>query len=266
MPSPFPGMDPYLENPRGFPDFHHELISLIKQALNEQLYPRYRARAEERVYIAQDERPERLLVVPDIAVKRYQPSSPREQEVGTTTLAISEPIELVTLLDEEIREAYLAIYDQHQEQVVTIIEILSPSNKIQGSAGFESYRAKRFQVQYSTTHLVEIDLLRTGVKMLDVPEVARSDYYVHVSDAQRRPKGWVWPIFLPQRLPQIRIPLGPDDEPARIDLQAIVSEAYDRSHYEADFNYQRDPVPPLPAHYLAWADELLKSQSLRPRG
>lgn len=262
MPSPFPGMDPYLENPSLFPDFHHELIARIKQTLNDMLHPRYRARVEERVYISQDDGPPQQRIIPDVSLKLADPSSHSGKKPSSSQM-VAEPIELITLIEEEVHEAYVAIYDRSGQHLVTIIEVLSPANKAAGSAGLESYRSKRFQIQHSSTHLVEIDLLRSGVRLLDVPDVPVCDYHIHVSEHGRRPRGWVWPILLNQRLPEIRIPLGPQDEPLAFDIQALVDSAYDASHYEAEIDYRRDPVPPLPVQYASWADDLLKAQGLR---
>jgi hypothetical protein len=50
MPSPFPGMDPYLEHPRSWPNFHHRLITAIAIHLGPQLRPKYRVVVEEAMY------------------------------------------------------------------------------------------------------------------------------------------------------------------------------------------------------------------------
>src|SRR5688500_8458815 len=122
MPSPFPGMDPYLENPSGFSDFHHELISLIKQTLNDRLHPRYFARAEDRVYVSHEDDPGRHALVPDVTVKHLEVERrlPGHGTVGS--LAVAEPLEMVTLIDEEIREPFISIHDSRGERVVTVIE------------------------------------------------------------------------------------------------------------------------------------------------
>ena len=50
MPSPFPGMDPYLEAPELWPDFHHELISAILERMNLLLRPAYHSKVEDKVF------------------------------------------------------------------------------------------------------------------------------------------------------------------------------------------------------------------------
>src|SRR5438876_5561917 len=121
MPSPFSGMDPYLETPALWPDVHHELISEIRAALNPRLRPRYVARVELRVYISDDDDPGRQALVPDVRVE-------------------------TTLMDEEIEEAFLKIIHVESEALVTRIEVLSPTNKIRGSRGRASFMAKRNEI------------------------------------------------------------------------------------------------------------------------
>jgi hypothetical protein len=260
MPSPFPGMDPYLENPARWPDFHLELISVLKQALNDQLQPRYYALAEERVYVSREDDPGRQLYVPDVSIRVARNVPPRELSGAT---AVSEPIEVVTMQEEEVHEPYVSIYDSEGHQIVSVIEVLSPSNKIVGSEGFRSYRGKRMELQRSSTNLLEIDLLRTGARMLRVPEVEQSDYHVHLSAHGKRPMGSIWPILLSQHLPAVRLPLLEKDPDARLDLQTVFNTVYDRSHYQAIIDYSRDPIPSLPEHYSQWANDLLRTKGLR---
>ena len=143
MPSPFPGMDPYLESPVIWPDVHHGLISGIQAVLNPSLRPRYVARVELRVYISDDDDPGREALVPDVRVER----SPRRKGVrqAKTELApaVTEPLIVPTLMDEEIEEAFLKILHVESEELVTVIEVLSPTNKIRGSRGRASFMAKR---------------------------------------------------------------------------------------------------------------------------
>ena len=89
------------------------------------------------------------------------------------------------------------------------------------------------------------------------------EYLVHVSRVEQRPKGLLWPIRLSQRLPVIPIPLRPEDPDASLDLQAVITTAYDRAGYDLSVDYTRDPVPPLTGEWAAWADGLLKAKGLR---
>lgn len=260
MPSPFPGMDPYLENPATWPDFHHALIGAIKESLNAHITPRYYALVEHRVYISREDDPGRQLFVADVAVHLHADAQRRDTPTKPTATL---PVEVITMLDEEIQEPYLAIYDQQRRRVVTVVEVLSPANKMTGSDGFASYRAKRNEIQRSAANLVEIDLLRAGRKLLEIPLVQRSDYCIHVSKAASRPRGSVWPVMLENRLPEIDIPLLDDDAPVPFDLQKAIDDVYRRAQYEVIIDYKRACVPPLPDRLAEWADNLLRQKGLR---
>src|SRR5262249_38938181 len=138
MPSPFPGMDPYLEDPLIWPGVHNLLIAATATALNRLIRPRYVARIEQRVYVV---RPRRELI-PDVTVQR-QAVAPRRKdraETGTATLPASDPCWEVLLEPSEVRETFLEIRPaRSRAQVVTVLEILSPTNKLASGEGRESY-------------------------------------------------------------------------------------------------------------------------------
>jgi hypothetical protein len=260
-------MDPYLEEPGLWPDVHHELMSVAREFLNQQVRPKYHVRIEDRVYISDENDPGRQVIIPDLriaqsGVKRPPATLPSTflNEAGS---AVAEPIELTTLIEDEIHEARLEVIDRQQRTIVTVIELLSPTNKVAGARGRASYLEKRTEVMNSPSHFVEIDLLRGGVPLTARELVPPADYYVHVSRKQRRPKGSVWPILLPQRLPIIPIPLRPEDDDAPLDLQHVLATAYQRAAYDLEVDYGQDPQPPLPETYVAWADELLRVKGLR---
>lgn len=267
MPSPFPGMDPYLEDPGLWPDVHHEILSEARSFLTGLLRPKYLVRIEERVYITNESDPGRVVLVPDIRIAarpgwEARPFDPREGEGGGVDVA--EPVVADTMMEDEIHEARIEIMDRDQRRVVTVIELLSPTNKVPGSRGQTSFEQKRGEVLHSSSHWVEIDLLRAGAGI----EVAKfshpREYLVHVSRANKRPKGTLWPIRLSQRLPVVPIPLRPEDPDAPLDLQAVLTTAYDRAGYDLSVDYTRDPVPPLPEEWAVWSDRLLRSKGVRP--
>lgn len=68
MPSPFPGMDPYLEHPDLWPGVHHWLIIEIARLLSPQLRPKYRVAVEVRMYETTGEN-SLLVGIPDVTVK-----------------------------------------------------------------------------------------------------------------------------------------------------------------------------------------------------
>src|SRR5947209_1507782 len=164
MPSPFPGMDPYLENPALWRGVHHLLIADIDISLNALVRPRYVARIEERVYVAQTDRD----VWPDVLVRdspRTGKRSPRRtaRARGGEGNGESDPPLLLTVEPVEVREAFVVIREvQGAGRIVTVIEVLSPSNKTRGTPGRRQYQEKQKEILHSRTHLLEIDLLRYG--------------------------------------------------------------------------------------------------------
>jgi hypothetical protein len=223
MPSPFPGMDPYLEHPGRWPDVHHRLISIASDVLAEQLRPKHLVRIAERVY--------------------------RSDEYG--------------LVEDEIREARLEIIDRESRSVVTVIEFLRPPNKIPHSPGEISYREKRLEVMHSPSHVVEVDLLRSGTGIEVQGLLPPHDYLVHESSVDDLPKGRIWAIPLECPLPKVEIPLRGTDPAAVLDLQQVVNAAYDLGDYDLDIDYHVEPVPPLSPDKAEWPDRLLKSKKLR---
>ena len=238
MHSPFPGMDPYLEDPGLWPDVHHQLISEIQAILTGQLRPKYCVRIEERVYVSDENDPGRQVIIPDVR-------------------------EVTSLIDDEIHEAYLNVIDREQRQVVTVIEVLNPANKVAGARGRDSYYQKRQEVMNSPTHLVEIDLLRAGDPVNFRELLPPHDYLVHVSIRQGRPRARAWPILLRQRLPIVEVPLKPEDPPAPLDLQQVITTAYERAGYDLTINYGREPNPPLRGDKAEWAAHLLQTKGMR---
>jgi hypothetical protein len=237
MPSPFPGMDPYLEDPPHWPGVHLQLISEIQAALNRVLLPRYFAAAEDRVYVSDEDDPGRAVIDPD----------------GTVTLP----------REEEVHEPYLQVVERASQQVVTVIEVLSSANKVGGARGRTEYTAKRSDVLASETNWVEIDLLRAGEPILARELYPECEYTVHVSRASQRPKAVVWSIRLQQRLPGIPIPLKGKEPDAELDLQAVVAGTYERGAFGVRLDYAAEPVPPLSTEVAKWANKLLKQKKLR---
>ena len=253
MPSPFPGMDPFLETSNLWPDVHHGLISEMQAMLNRALKPQYHVRIEERVYISDENDPGRSVIVPDVCVVARE--SGAGNWVGGTGVTVAEPVVATTLIDDEIHEARLEIIDCQQRRVITVIEVLSPTNKVPGARGQASYQQKRQEVMQSPSHLVEIDLLRSGVGIFARETLPPHDYLVHISQRDRRPKGTVWPILLQQKLPVIPIPLKPNDPDTSLDLQIVLNTAYDRGSYDLEINYQGNPMPMLTERQMQWAKE-----------
>jgi hypothetical protein len=247
MPSPFPGMDPWLEDPGLWPDVHTTLIVGLREALVPALRPRYVVRVEERVYL--DDDPGGVLV-PDLAVRGAPPMAPSSSSAHGASVA---PVVLPTVMDVEVRERLLTIRAADSDEVVTVIEVLSPSNK-RGpeSEGRRQYLARRGHVLHSTAHLVELDLLRGGHRVPMLRPLPAAEYYAIVGRADRRPQCEVWPVGLRDRLPTIPIPLRAEEQVA-LDLQGVLDVAYDRAGWADAVNRAPDPTPPLREDDLAWA-------------
>ena len=258
MPSPFPGMDPYLESPVIWPDVHHGLISGIQAELNPGLRPGYVARVELRVYISDDEDPGREALVPDVRVEKVPRRKGAGRPKSATSLVAAKPLIVPTLMDEEIEEAFLKIIHVESEALVTVIEVLSPTNKIRGSQGRKSFMEKRQDVLNSSVHWVEIDLLRAGVPSVTDPPLPPSDYRILISRADQRTRTRYWPVSVRESLPVIDIPLRGKDPEVPLDLGAVFRTAYDRAAYDASVDYGKPPQPPLEGDDAKWARELLR--------
>jgi uncharacterized protein DUF4058 len=253
-------MDPYLEDPGLWPDVHHEFISTSRALLNPQLGPRYVVRIEERVYVAEDDA-NFLFRIPDLRVAE-KPSRPNQRETPAEVPAATLPLTMTTLFEEEVRESRLEIVDREGREVVTVIEFLSPANKVSSSAGRASFMKKRNEVMHSNSHWVEIDLLRQGQSSFPIHK-NECYYRAHASRVEMRPRGYVWPIHLHDRLPIIQIPLRTADADVALDLQTVCEVSYDRAAYDRTLDYQRESNPPLSTADSAWADALLRQKGLR---
>jgi len=263
MPSPFPGMDPYLETPDLWPDVHHELIGGIRAALNPKLLPRYVARVELRVYVSDEDDPGREALIPDLRVEKTPTRKGSKKPKRPEIIAVAEPLTIPHLIDDEIEEARLEIRHRESTALVTVIEILSPTNKIRGSRGRESFMAKRREVLSSEVHWVEIDLLRAGDPSVTRPPLVPSDYRILVWRGGERRRGNYWPVSVRQALPVIGIPLRGKDADVPLDLNAVLGSAYETAAYGVSIDYRREPEPPLPREDAAWAAKLLREQGLR---
>jgi hypothetical protein len=258
MKSPFPGMDPYLEQRWG--DLHASLITYIRDAVQPLLGPDLRARMGERVYLESIDSAARQFV-PDIHV--FELPQVAQRPGGATALAegveVAEPIRLRFRF--EVTERFLQIIDVRSGgRVVTVVEVLSPANKAR-SHGREEYIKKQAECVQAGVNLVEIDLLRGGqpttlITPGMVPPDKTGAYHVSVFRAANPDDLAYYPIHLRQRLPRLPIPLRPTDRDVVLDLQAVLDTAYDRGRYD-DIDYSRALSPPLDPADEQWARDLL---------
>jgi hypothetical protein len=260
MPMIFPGMDPYLEHPLLWPSVHSRLIVYLADQLGPRIRPRYSTTIEERVYVEESDRS----IIPDIWIKKNRPEAPRSD--AATALADVDIGQRVQVASLEVRETYIEIVDLYrQQQVVTVIEVVSPANKCPGE-GEQSYRKKQREVLHSGIHLVEIDLLRSGNHVVAVPNqiVHNSgpyDYLISINRAVGlRDEFEFFHRRLQQRLPRIPIPLQEGDSEAPLDIQAAVEQVYDAGGYLERIDYGQPCVPPLNHEDQGWADQLIREK------
>lgn len=261
MPSPLPGMDPYLEHPQSWPNFHHRLIAAIAIDLTPQLRPKYQVVVEEAIYQTQGR--ESLLVgIPDMAVQKIARSGYLPSQPTVATVASAQPLDIELPMPEVIRQGYLEIRDVVTSAVVTVIEVLSPVNKRPGE-GRKTYEAKRQTLLASPTNLVEIDLLRQWEPPMNLPPAVRSHYRILVSASAARPRASLYAFNVVEAIPAFPLPLVPEDIEPIVNMQALVQTIYDQSGYDLVIDYSTDPIPPLDGEAGVWLDGWLRQQGLR---
>jgi hypothetical protein len=253
MPSKFPGMDPFIEG-QEWESFHLMLLSELVAALAPKVRSRYTVHVEKRVVVERPGEGASGRIIPDSMV--VHPSH-RIPAVGSAAATLDAPVLATIPLPERVEQRFLELRFRETGNVVTVIEVLSPSNKRPGSELRDDYLAKREAVMMSTAHLVEIDLLRGGQRLPLEGDVPEAPYYVVRSRFRHRPAAEVWPISLRQRLPSLAVPLMGSDPDVVVDLQELVDHVYDRVDYGYVLDYSAPPVPPLSAEDAEWVREIL---------
>jgi hypothetical protein len=258
MANPFPGMDPYLEGEM-WQEFHQTLANAIRAQLKPHLRPKYIALLNKRFTI---EYPALDIVgfparsiYPDVHVVTSQHGGelqPAASPRGTTAPTIELPGY------EEVPQLSIEILDVATRQLVTVIEILSPANKL--GAGAREYHERRLALSRALVHLVEIDLLRVGTRIGLQGTPPSAPYYAYLSRWERRPFTQVWAIQLREPLPTIPVPLLSPDPDISLDLQAAIDACYELVEYEAFLLYDA-PIPPpdLPPDDAAWVASRLEA-------
>lgn len=262
MPSPFPGMDPFLEHPAFFPDLHDSLIIYLREQLQERLPEPYYATSAERAEVELSQRH----IGPNVAVLRAEVPTPPEA-TATQPVVVSVPTV-------ETRETYLEIFARRDtERLVAVVEVLSPSNKTPGDSFRERYLRKQREVFNSQVNLVEIDLLRMGVHTTRVPlahlvqRTGPFHYHACVWRFDQPEDFFVYPFTLADRMPALAIPLLPGDEPVAVDLQAVYDRAYDTGPFRRRVPYaELNVVPALNEQWMAWVRDRLRAAGRLPPG
>ena len=254
MSSPFPGMDPYLENDDAWQDFHDSMIPAISDALSSQVRPNYIAKIERHIFIHEPSADERVLLEHgDVSPHHRKKTSAR----ATTEETAVAPARIHLPSMQLEKHLFVEIRDRKNREIVTVLEMLSPTNKRSGPDR-EQYLAKRGNLLRGTAHFIEIDLLRGWPRMPMEPK-RECDYCIIVSRAEDRPEASFWPLQLRDRLPKIPVPLRAASADAWLDLQEVLDGVYDRACY-SDYVYEEAPTPRLNRKDAAWAKALLRKQ------
>lgn len=238
MPSPFPGMDPYLEDAVHWADIHHSLISKMRGDLNSALPTGYVARANERGYETKD---------------------PKTHYLNVAGVQNSDLL--------EVNEPFLEVMTVPEEKVVTAIEIISPFNKTPGSEGRRQYRRRQREAVSSNASLLEIDLLH-GERILmcsdtAAPMLQRSNYLICLTRGHTRNTFEIWTISVRERLPRVAVPLSEVETDCVLDLQNALDWSYDTGRYGDFLDYRNDPPVTLSPEDAVWLDAHLREQGLR---
>ncbi len=242
MPTPFPGMDPYLERRGTWEDIHTPLILEIANALEPAIRPLHRIDIERRTYVTmlfEPESPDASSAAADIA----EPAVPRQCELPQPA---------------QVTEHFVQIRDVITMDVVTTIEVLSLDNKLTPE-GRQEYERQRLTLLGSSTNLVEIDLLRAGVPFpMRVVGGGRGDYRIIVSRAHLRPRADVYLFGVRDAIPSIPIPIERDKSEPMLNLNVILHHLYDRAGPDLLVDYRRAPEPPVADEDARWVAELIQ--------
>jgi hypothetical protein len=203
--------------------------------------------------------PEPNVFIPDLTVGIEEESL---QMAESSVVALAEPIAVEVPVQEMIPEDYLEIVDAANQRVITVIEILSPSNQYSG-ADRKHYESKRNRIFRSGINLVEIDLLRGGEPM---PFTVRtqanghlSHYRILVKRGDYGRRAWLYPFSVRHSIPVFPLPLQPNDAEPSVRLGEVLKEVYDRCGYDYRIDYSQSPEPPLSEADMTWAREVLRT-------
>lgn len=259
MPSPFPGMDPYLEGTL-WPSVHGQLIAEIGRQLAPKIRPKYVALMEKRFILTPSDEDEGLFLstsagrqlVADVGV--IDTGIPGAHEGGAV---LSAPLQIATYMSQRMPQHFIELRDVADRRLVTVIEVLSPANK--RAEGRRHYLARRGRILLSEAHLMEIDLLREGERLPMRQKLPDDPYFVFLSRAQKRPLTEVWPVRLENALPLIPVPLLPGDADVVLDLQMAFANVYDAVGFDLIVDYTRPPEIAMRDSDAEWISKQIKA-------
>jgi hypothetical protein len=248
-------MDPFLELPAYWSDFHFTFINYWREAIADALPPNYEAALGERVYLVEHDPEARKLGYPDVAVTDGEHvGAGAGRLTGAATL---EPVTIPLTILEGPREAYIEILHQPERRLVAALELLSPANKEQ--PGRTEYLAKRRALFYQDVHLIKLDLLLSGQRLPPQEALPAGDYYYLLFRADHRPDCNVYHWTLPEPLPTLPVPLRPPDGDIFINLAAVFATAYERGRFTRRLPY-RKPLAEFLATKRPWVESVLAAR------
>jgi Protein of unknown function (DUF4058) len=255
MPSPFPGMDPYLEDPFFWHQVHSRLIVALANDLGRRLRPKYYAAIETRTYL--EDGAESIFVgIPDTIVFSGKQAA-TAQNTATLTMPTVMPQKVRLIEPIEVKERYLEIRKVGSHEVVAAIEVLSPKNKI--GEGRRIYLRKRQTILESASHFVEIDLLRVSQPMPLEGMTGKTDYRILVSAAGERPEADLYGFNLPDAIPIFLLPLHIEDSPISVDLGLLLQIVYEEGCFDLQIDYRQSvPEPSLTTKNSEWVKKVLE--------
>jgi len=266
-------MDPYIEVCGLWEGFHNHLIHKIDEALAQILPEGYIIDTAVRSYIVlmESEGKAEHLAKPDVAVIEVADTKkPRKKQAGVAGAGPAEAAESVQMrafVAEKFEETFVEIYAEGEEpNLVTSIEVLSPSNKRRNTEGWLEYERKRQAMLLGRANFVELDLLRGGNKMPMLDPWPNSPYTLLVCRQVNAPYCRVWPAHFRTRLPIIPVPLRYPDPDLNLDLQPLLDSIYDLGRYDQRIDYTRPLTPALPDDDAAWVKGQVKNRPLRSGG
>ena len=259
MPSLFPGIDPYLEAQGYWGDLHPRFVTYLCDALNDILPKPYVAQLGEQLRLMDVTRREAKRIIPDVAIlgserKPASRAARSKQAGGILTLEpVTIPLPRVTM---EVRDVWIEILRLPKKAPVSVIEVLSPTNKV--GVGYSEYLQKRRQMIRQKVHLIELDFLLGGSRLPMDRALPPGDYYAMVARARRRPDCDVYAWTIRDRLPAIPIPLLAPDPDIALDLGRVFATAYERGRYGRLIDYSMPLTLVRKPAERAWAEGIAR--------
>lgn len=258
MPSPFPGMDPYLEAPGVWPDFHGRFLDALSETLNLRMPEGYEAWIDERIQLVSPDEIRQLVADVGIARDPGPAHGLREDHRAAVVDLDLEPVSIPVVLLDPPRETFLRIVRRPDRELITIVELLSPANK--AGADHAAYLARRSEVHRQGVHLVELDFLTRGHRLPMSRPLPPGDYYAFVARAERLPDCDVYAWSVRRRIPTIPIPLKAPDADLAVDLAVVFATAFGRGPYGRSLDYTIPPPAQLSPEDARWAEAIARGE------